>query len=171
MTRVHEGMSNPGFTVPDSGASLHRFVANPQTPLPPASANSRFPRATRYTMEYFCQGNRSHDVQQSRARDGMRESPAHYTPFCNNRNGSSADGGAAAAGEEGTTDDSALQCRRYRLIHRGVCCHYPAYDDTGLLETVALGIPPLHGPAMCRQTHGDQSGTWPWDLRQVSPGR
>ena len=166
MTRVHEGMSDPGFTVPDSVETAQ--ICRKSGKLPVSGVCTNDPRGNAVYTEYFAKGTVPTDVCNNHVRATVcAESHCRPTPFCPER--TTAVFMALPAGEEGTTDDSVFAMPGYCPIHTEASVIIPPTDDTGLPETVAPGTLP-YGPGYVSPNTQTSPAPTPGSPMQVSPG-
>lgn len=166
MTRVHEGMSDPGFTVPDSVETAQ--ICRKSGKLPVAGVCTNDPRGNAVYTEYFAKGTVPTDVCNNHVRATVcAESHCLPTPFCPER--TTAVFMALPAGEEGTTDDSVFAMPGYCPIHTEASVIIPPTDDTGLPETVAPGTLP-YGPGYVSPNTQTSPAPTTGSPMQVSPG-
>ena len=166
MTRVHEGMSDPGFTVPDSVETAQ--ICRKSGKLPVAGVCTNDPRGNAVYTEYFAKGTVPTDVCNNHVRATVcAESHCLPTPFCPER--TTAVFMALPAGEEGTTDDSVFAMPGYCPIHTEASVIIPPSDDTGMPETVAPGTLP-YGPGYVSPNTQTSPAPTAGSPVQMSPG-
>ena len=116
MTRVHEGKSDPGFSVPDSieSATICRKSGN----LAVSGVCSADPRGDATYTEYFAKGTAPTEVCNNHIRASVcAESGKLPTPFCPDR--TTGIFMAIPSGETAETDDSVFALPGTCTIHSG----------------------------------------------------
>ena len=114
MIRIHEGKSDPGFTVPDSIETAE--ICRKSGKLAVSGVCNADPRGNAVYTEYFAKGTVPTDVCNNHVRATVC-SDSHRLPtaYCPSR--TTAVFMALPAGEEGTTDDSVFAMPGYCNIH------------------------------------------------------
>lgn len=156
MTRVHEGMSDPGFTVPDSIETAE--ICRKSGKLAVSGVCSNDPRGNAVYTEYFAKGTVPADVCNNHVRATVC-SISHRlpTPYCPER--TTAIFMALPPGEEGETDDSAFAMPGYCTIHSANSIILPPGDDSDS----SGGIPQQYGPGYVPQNPEGSTQVLPWD--------
>ncbi len=155
MTRVHQGMSDPGFTVPDSIETAQ--ICRKSGKLAVTGVCTEDPRGNPVYTEYFAKGTVPTDVCNIHVRATVCAiSHKLPTPYCPER--TTAVFLALPAGEEGTTDDSKYAMPGYCTIHSANSIIIPpgnVPDNSGNSEQ----SPQQTAPGAVPQSPG---GFWPW---------
>ncbi len=155
MTRVHEGMSDPGFTVPDSIETAQ--ICRKSGKLAVSGICNNDPRGNAVYTEFFAKGTVPTDVCNNHVRATVCSTSYRLpTPYCPER--TTAIFMAIPAGEEGTTDDSKYAMPGYCTIHSANSVILPPGDS---YETPGA-IPPQYGPSSTPQSPGGVTQTPPW---------
>lgn len=139
MNRVHEGMSDPGFTVPDSVETAQICRKSGKQAVP--GVCSADPRGNAVYTEYFAKGTAPTEVCDKHvavtvcADSGMRP-----TAFCPNK--TSRVCMVLPEGESGATDDSVFAIPGDCTIHSGSSTIIPPSDGSGDSGTIITPIGP-----------------------------
>lgn len=139
MNRVHEGMSDPGFTVPDSVETAQICRKSGKQAVP--GVCSADPRGNAVYTEYFAKGTAPTEVCDKHvavtvcADSGMRP-----TAFCPNK--TSRVCMVLPEGENGATDDSVFAIPGDCTIHSGSSTIIPPSDGSGDSGTIITPIGP-----------------------------
>lgn len=143
MTRVHEGMSDPGFPVPDSIETAQ--ICRKSGKLAVSGVCTNDPRGNAVYTEYFARGTVPADVCNNHVRATVC-SVSHRlpTPYCPSR--TTAVFMALPSGEEGSTDDSVFAMPGYCNIHSASSIIIPPSDPESLPETAPTPAPTLPQP-------------------------
>lgn len=116
MTRVHEGMADPGFEVPDSVEAVQICRKSGKLPIP--GVCSADPRGNAIYTEYFEKGTAPTEVCGNHMSISVcGESRQRPTQFCPTRAGRTI---MIVPPNQGSTDDSALGMPGYCPIHTGI---------------------------------------------------
>lgn len=136
MTRVHEGMSDPGFTVPDSIETAQ--ICRKSGKLAVSGVCTNDPRGNAVYTEYFAKGTVPTDVCNNHVRATVcsvsRRLPTAYCP-----GRTTAVFMALPSGEEGSTDDSVFAMPGYCNVHSASSVIIPPAVDN---ETIPETTPP-----------------------------
>lgn len=156
MTRVHEGMSDPGFPVPDSVETAQ--ICRKSGKLAVTGVCSDDPRGNAVYTEYFAKGTVPTEVCNNHVRATVC-SVSHKlpTPYCPVR--TTAVFIALPSGDETATDDSKYAMPGYCTIHSANSFIIPPGNDTEVPEAGEdrpSQSPPLYVP----QTPGGVFGPW-----------
>ncbi|MFR3727950.1 transglycosylase domain-containing protein [Lacrimispora sp.] len=158
MTRVHQGMSDPGFAVPDSIETAQ--ICRKSGKLAVKGVCTEDPRGNPVYTEYFAKGTVPTDVCNNHVRATVcATSHKLPTPYCPER--TTAVFMVLPAGEEGTTDDSKYAMPGYCTIHTANSIIIPpgnVPDNPGASED----IPQQYGPGAAPQAPQSPGGFWPW---------
>jgi len=144
MSRVHEGMSDPGFPVPDSIETAN--ICRKSGKLAVSGICNNDPRGNAIYTEYFARGTVPTDVCNIHVRATVC-SVSHRlpTPYCPER--TTAIFLVLPPGEEGTTDDSAFAMPGYCTIHSANSVIIPPGGDTDSPDSdYGPGYGPGYGP-------------------------
>lgn len=149
MTRVHEGMSDPGFTPPDSIETAQ--ICRKSGKLPVSGVCTNDPRGNAVYTEYFAKGTVPTEVCNNHVRATVC-AESHYlpTPFCPER--TTAVFMALPSGEEGGTDDSVFAMPGYCPIHTESSVILPP-ESNEIPETIGPGSIP-YGPGYVSPNSG-----------------
>lgn len=129
MTRVHEGMSDPGFPVPDSIETAQ--ICRKSGKLPLTDVCSKDPRGDAVYTEYFAKGTVPTDVCDHHVRATVcGVSHCLPTPYCPQSERTTAIFMVIPPGESGPTDDSVFQMPGYCPIHTVDSIIIPPPDET-----------------------------------------
>ncbi len=144
MTRVHEGMSDPGFSVPDSIETAN--ICRKSGKLAVSGICNHDPRGNAIYTEYFARGSVPTDVCNIHVRATVcSESHRLPTPYCPER--TTAIFLVLPPGEEGTTDDSAFAMPGYCTIHSANSVIIPPGNNTDSPDSYyEPGYEPSYGP-------------------------
>ncbi|WP_367565393.1 transglycosylase domain-containing protein [Lacrimispora sp.] len=150
MSRVHEGMSDPGFPVPDSIETAN--ICRKSGKLAVSGICNHDPRGNAIYTEYFAKGSVPTDVCNIHVRATVC-SLSHRlpTPYCPER--TTAIFLVLPPGEEGTTDDSAFAMPGYCTIHSANSVIIPPGGDTDSPDS-------NYGPGVGPPGSGS-AGQWP----------
>lgn len=156
MTRVHEGMSDPGFPVPDSVETAQ--ICRKSGKLAVTGVCTDDPRGNAVYTEYFAKGTVPTEVCNNHVRATVC-SVSHKlpTPYCPVR--TTAVFIALPSGDETATDDSKYAMPGYCTIHSANSFIIPPGNDTEVPEAGEdrpSQSPPLYVP----QTPGGVFGPW-----------
>lgn len=156
MTRVHEGMSDPGFPVPDSVETAQ--ICRKSGKLAVTGVCTDDPRGNAVYTEYFAKGTVPTEVCNNHVRATVC-SVSHKlpTPYCPVR--TTAVFIALPSGDETATDDSKYAMPGYCTIHSANSFIIPPGNDTegpGTGEDRPSQSPPGYVP----QTPGGVFGPW-----------
>lgn len=158
MTRVHQGMSDPGFALPDSIETAQ--ICRKSGKLAVKGVCTEDPRGNPVYTEYFAKGTVPTDVCNNHVRATVcATSHKLPTPYCPER--TTAVFMVLPAGEEGTTDDSKYAMPGYCTIHTANSIIIPpgnVPDNPGASED----IPQQYGPGAAPQAPQSPGGFWPW---------
>lgn len=144
MTRVHEGLPDPGFPVPDSVETAQ--ICRKSGKLAVSGVCTNDPRGNAVYTEYFAKGTVPTDVCNNHVRATVC-SVSHRlpTPYCPDR--TTAVFMALPAGEEGSTDDSAFAMPGYCTVHSASSVILPPEEGSQGVETSPPGsLPQQYGP-------------------------
>lgn len=145
MTRVHEGMSDPGFTVPDSIETAQ--ICRKSGKLAVSGVCTSDPRGNAVYTEYFAKGTVPTDVCNNHVRATVcsvsRRLPTAYCP-----GRTTAVFMALPSGEEGSTDDSVFAMPGYCNVHSASSVIIPpAVDNETIPEPPQPPtLPQQYGP-------------------------
>lgn len=146
MTRVHEGLSDPGFPVPDSVETAQ--ICRKSGKLAVSGVCTNDPRGNAVYTEYFAKGTVPTDVCNNHVRATVCSVSHHLpTPYCPER--TTAVFMALPAGEEGPTDDSAFAMPGYCTVHSASSIILP---PEGITESPETSYPT--SPAASPQPYG-----------------
>lgn len=159
MARVHEGMPDPGFPVPDSVVTAQ--ICRKSGKLAVEGVCSADPRGSTVYTEYFAKGAVPVESCDKHVRASIcTESGLQATPYCP----SSASGiFMVIPDEEGVTDDSIFAAPGYCNIHDGTAT---AVDEPDLSDG-DTDIPSTLGPG---ESPGPGSSNWPGTGQISRPG-
>ena len=161
MTRVHQGMSDPGFAVPDSIETAE--ICRKSGKLAVTGVCTEDPRGNPVYTEYFAKGTVPTDVCNNHVRATVcATSHKLPTPYCPER--TTAVFMVLPAGENGITDDSKYAMPGYCTIHSANSIIIPpgnVPDNPGPSEDAPQQYGPGPAPQVPQppQTPG---GFWPW---------
>lgn len=156
MTRVHEGMSDPGFPVPDSVETAQ--ICRKSGKLAVTGVCTDDPRGNAVYTEYFAKGTVPTEVCNNHVRATVC-SVSHKlpTPYCPVR--TTAVFIALPSGDETATDDSKYAMPGYCTIHSANSFIIPPGNDTEGPET-GEDRPSQSPPGYVPQTPGGVFGPW-----------
>lgn len=156
MTRVHEGMSDPGFSVPDSVETAQ--ICRKSGKLAVTGVCTDDPRGNAVYTEYFAKGTVPTEVCNNHVRATVC-SVSHKlpTPYCPVR--TTAVFIALPSGDETATDDSKYAMPGYCTIHSANSFIIPPGNDTEGPET-GEDRPSQSPPGYVPQTPGGVFGPW-----------
>lgn len=157
MTRVHEGMSDPGFTVPDSIETAE--ICRKSGKLAVSGICDNDPRGNAIYTEYFAKGTVPTDVCNNHVRATVC-SISHKlpTPYCPER--TTAVFMVLPPGETGETDDSPFAMPGYCTIHSANSIIIsPGGED----QDSSIGSPQQYGPGYVpsNPNSGGSGQVWP----------
>lgn len=162
MTRVHEGMEDPGFEVPNSIETAQICRKSGKLAIP--GVCSRDPRGDAVYTEYFAKGTVPADVCTNHVRVTVcAASGGLPTQFCPSTTTSVRM--SLPQGETGATDDSAFSMPGYCSIHTGAGVILPPGDNNTPDETINEPYPNLIGPGYVSPGNNNDTVTVP-----VGPG-
>ncbi|MFT4105433.1 MAG: transglycosylase domain-containing protein [Lacrimispora sp.] len=144
MSRVHEGMSDPGFPAPESIETAD--ICRKSGKLAVSGVCNHDPRGNAIYTEYFARGTVPTDVCNIHVRATVC-SVSHRlpTPYCPER--TTAVFLVLPPGEEGATDDSAFAMPGYCTIHSANSVIIPPGNDTDSPDSNnGPGYGPGYGP-------------------------
>lgn len=157
MTRVHEGMSDPGFTVPDSIETAE--ICRKSGKLAVSGICDNDPRGNAIYTEYFAKGTVPTDVCNNHVRATVC-SISHKlpTPYCPER--TTAVFMVLPPGETGETDDSPFAMPGYCTIHSANSIIIPPGGDN---QDSSIGAPQQQGPGYVPSApdSGGSGQIWP----------
>lgn len=143
MTRVHEGMSDPGFAVPDTIETAQICRKSGKLPIPGVCTND--PRGNAVYTEYFAKGTVPTEVCNHHIRVTVcAESHCLPTPYCPER--TTAVFMLIPPGENGVTDDSVFAMPGYCPIHTGPAVILPPEDGSGSVPDAVIPGTLPYGP-------------------------
>ncbi len=156
MTRVHEGMSDPGFPVPDSVETAQ--ICRKSGKLAVTGVCTDDPRGNAVYTEYFAKGTVPTEVCNNHVRATVC-SVSHKlpTPYCPVR--TTAVFIALPSGDETATDDSKYAMPGYCTIHSANSFIIPPGNDTEVPEA-GEDRPSQSPPGYVPQTPGGVFGPW-----------
>ena len=156
MTRVHEGMSDPGFPVPDSVETAQ--ICRKSGKLAVTGVCTDDPRGNAVYTEYFAKGTVPTEVCNNHVRATVC-SVSHKlpTPYCPVR--TTAVFIALPSGDETATDDSKYAMPGYCTIHSANSFIIPPGNDTEGPEA-GEDRPSQSPPGYVPQTPGGVFGPW-----------
>ncbi|WP_143321695.1 transglycosylase domain-containing protein [Clostridium sp. HBUAS56010] len=156
MTRVHEGMSDPGFPPPDSIETAE--ICRKSGKLPVTGVCTEDPRGNPVYTEYFAKGTVPTDVCNIHVRATVcAVSHKLPTPYCPER--TTAVFLVLPPGEEGETDDSKYAMPGYCTIHSSNSIIIPPGNVPDIPVSPPERLPYEPGPVP--QAPG--GGFWPWE--------
>lgn len=157
MTRVHEGMSDPGFTVPDSIETAE--ICRKSGKLAVSGVCDNDPRGNPVYTEYFAKGTVPTDVCNNHVRATVC-SISHKlpTPYCPER--TTAVFMVLPPGETGETDDSPFAMPGYCTIHSANSIIIPPGGED---QDSSIGYPQQNGPGYVpsNPNSGGSGQVWP----------
>ncbi|MEY8356139.1 transglycosylase domain-containing protein [Lachnospiraceae bacterium 54-53] len=156
MTRVHEGMSDPGFAVPDSIETAE--ICRKSGKLAVSGVCTNDPRGNPVYTEYFAKGTVPTDVCNNHVRATV--CPISHrlpTPYCPQER-TTAVFMVLPTGEDGPTDDSAFAMPGYCTIHTANSVILPPGDGSDS----SGGVPQQYGPGYVPQNPGGTTQIPPW---------
>ncbi len=141
MTRVHEGMSDPGFPVPDSIETAQ--ICRKSGKLAVTGVCTDDPRGNAVYTEYFAKGTVPTDVCNNHVRATVC-SVSHQlpTPYCPESERTTAVFMVLPSGEEGITDDSYFAMPGLCTVHTVSSTILPP----GAGSNSSIGLPQQYGP-------------------------
>lgn len=161
MTRVHQGMSDPGFAVPDSIETAQ--ICRKSGKLAVTGVCTEDPRGNPVYTEYFAKGTVPTDVCNNHVRATVcATSHKLPTPYCPER--TTAVFMVLPAGEEGVTDDSKYAMPGYCTVHSANSIIIPpgnVPDNSGDSDDSPQQTGPGASP-QSPQTPQSPGGFWPW---------
>ena len=161
MTRVHQGMSDPGFAVPDSIETAQ--ICRKSGKLAVTGVCTEDPRGNPVYTEYFAKGTVPTDVCNNHVRATVcATSHKLPTPYCPER--TTAVFMVLPAGEEGVTDDSKYAMPGYCTVHSANSIIIPPGNVPDNSED-SDDSPQQTGPGaspQSPQTPQSPGGFWPW---------
>lgn len=144
MTRVHEGFSDPGFTVPDSIEKAE--ICQKSGKLAISGVCSNDPRGNAVYTEYFAKGTVPTEVCDHHVRITVCSASGGVpTQFCPAELRVSKTFMTVPAGE-GTTDDSYFTMPGYCNVHTGVSTILPPENESGEFTYPSVPFGPGYSP-------------------------
>jgi penicillin-binding protein 1A len=166
MTRVHEGMSDPGFSVPDSIETAQ--ICRKSGKLPLTDVCSKDQRGDAVYTEYFAKGTVPTDVCDHHVRATVcGVSGCLPTPYCPESQKETKIFMIIPPGETGLTDDSVFQMPGHCTLHTASSIILPPSTDETTpgnnSGSANNDLPTRYGPGYTpRETIPDyQPGPWP----------